>query len=114
MGISVKVNRRSIRNVKSNIRKDDNKKKNQLAKLTISIARAMQRTAKQLILVDTGRAQRNTVIQYGKTGKYVSRFSLTTRVRYAIYIERMKPYMSRAYEKHIGRYKAGVEKIFKS
>lgn len=59
----------------------------------------IQREARTDILVDTGRARAATVVSWVKDGGRVMGAVVRTDVNYAIYIERRKPYLYKAFAK---------------
>ena len=107
----VEVDPKSTKKVIKNLQRYDRKKRRQIGQLIDKTSNNILRDARTRILVDTGLAKASTGRRLNKKNGYVVGASIFTSVHYAVFIERMKPYLIPAYNRNVRNFVQQVKQI---
>ena len=110
---SVKVDPKSTREVVQNLKKTEKKIKRRVGQAIDRNTKLMVAEMKARILVDTGLAQSSTGRKLNRKDGEIIGADVYTRVKYAVFIERMKAYFVPAYNKYARQFLRDVRSIMK-
>lgn len=114
MSVKITIDDREIRKITRNIDKYNRRANKAAEEAVVNNALKAQREAKQNILIDTGRARRNTRVKFQNKNGFRLGAIVGTFVNYAIYIERKKPYLFPAFERARNNLLRDLRRIFRN
>jgi len=113
MSLKVSISSDEIEGLLKDFRKYGKNKIKEVGKRVIKGGLQIHTEARRDILVDTGRARSSTNLKINRDKGDVIGAEVTTSVNYAIYIERKKPYLYKAFAKERPRFIRDVKRIMK-